>query len=129
MISRLLLRDLEWGLDAVSTVSIDDIGDAIQQHAERHGFSVVRDFAGHGTGVEFHEAPQVAHFGRRGTGVFIRPNMTFTIEPMINAGRYESRILADRWTAVTVDGSLSAQWEHTLFVTETGCEVLTVAGR
>ena len=120
---------LDLGIEQVAPgARLGDIGYAIQQHAERHGFSVVRDFAGHGTGVEFHEAPQVAHFGRRGTGVVMRPNMTFTIEPMINAGRYESRILADRWTAVTVDGSLSAQWEHTLLVTETGCEVLTVSG-
>jgi methionyl aminopeptidase len=103
------------------------IGYVIQQHAERHGFSVVRDFAGHGTGVEFHEAPQVLHYGRPGTGVVLCPNMTFTIEPMVNAGRFESRLLADRWTAVTADGSLSAQWEHTVLVTETGVEVLTIS--
>ena len=106
---------------------LGDIGHAIQRHAERYGFSVVRDFAGHGTGVEFHEAPQILHYGRPKTGVALRPNMTFTIEPMINSGRYDSRILADRWTAVTVDGSLSAQWEHTLLVTESGVEVLTVS--
>ncbi|ETW92522.1 MAG: methionine aminopeptidase, partial [Candidatus Entotheonella gemina] len=119
---------LDLGIEQVKPgAKLGTIGHAIQQHAEGHGFSVVRDFAGHGTGVEFHEAPQVVHYGRPGTGVALRPNMTLTIEPMINTGRHESRILADRWTAVTVDGSLSAQWEHTILVTETGSEVLTVS--
>jgi methionyl aminopeptidase len=119
---------LDLGIDQVKPgTRLGTIGYVIQRHAEKHGFSVVRDFAGHGTGVEFHEAPQVLHYGRPGTGPALRPNMTFTIEPMINVGRFESRILADRWTAVTVDGSLSAQWEHTLLVTETGVEVLTVS--
>lgn len=119
---------LDLGIEQVKPgAKLGDIGHAIQQHAEGHGFSVVRDFAGHGTGVEFHEAPQVVHYGRPRTGAVIQPNMIFTIEPMINAGRYQSRILADRWTAVTVDGSLSAQWEHTLLVTDTGVEVLTVS--
>lgn len=107
--------------------TIGDIGNVIQQHAEKHGFSVVRDFCGHGVGIEFHEDPQVPHYGEAKTGPVLMPNMVFTIEPMINMGRYESRILADRWTAVTEDGSLSAQWEHTIHVTEEGAEVLTAS--
>ena len=102
-----------------------DIGHAIQTHAESLGYSVVRDFCGHGVGVEFHEAPQILHYGTPGTGDLMQENMVFTIEPMINMGRPESRILGDGWTAVTVDGSLSAQWEHTIHVTGEGCQVLT----
>ena len=102
-----------------------DIGHAIQTHAESLGYSVVRDFCGHGVGVEFHEAPQILHYGTPGTGDLMQENMVFTIEPMINMGRPESRILGDGWTAVTVDGSLSAQWEHTIHVTGEGCLVLT----
>jgi methionyl aminopeptidase len=102
-----------------------DIGHAIQTHAESLGYSVVRDFCGHGVGVEFHEAPQILHYGSPGTGDLMQENMVFTIEPMINMGRPESRILGDGWTAVTVDGSLSAQWEHTIHVTGEGCQVLT----
>ncbi len=105
---------------------LGDIGHAIQSHAESHGFSVVRAFVGHGTGVDFHEEPQVPHFGRRGHGAPMIAGTVFTIEPMINAGRYDIKILADGWTAVTVDGSLSAQWEHTVLVTEEGYEALTV---
>ncbi|MDR0576780.1 MAG: type I methionyl aminopeptidase [Candidatus Accumulibacter sp.] len=108
--------------------TLGDIGHAIQRHAESAGFSVVREFCGHGVGARFHEEPQVVHFGRPGTGVALRPNMIFTIEPMINAGKAAIRILADGWTAVTKDHSLSAQWEHTVLVTETGYEVLTVSG-
>jgi methionyl aminopeptidase len=104
---------------------VGDIGHAIQQHAEGHGYSVVRRFVGHGTGVRFHEPPDVFHYGETGTGIALLPNMTFTIEPMINAGGYEIRVLDDGWTAVTADGSLSAQWEHTVRVTEEGVEVLT----
>lgn len=119
---------LDLGIEQVKPgARLGDIGYAIQQHAEGRGFSVVRDFAGHGTGVEFHEAPQVLHYGRPRTGEVLRTNMTLTIEPMINVGRFESRVLADKWTAVTVDGSLSAQWEHTVLVTDTGVEVLTVS--
>ena len=102
-----------------------DIGYAIQTHAESFGFSVVRDFCGHGVGVEFHEAPQILHYGSAGTGDILQKDMVFTIEPMINMGRAESRILGDGWTAVTVDGSLSAQWEHTIHVTADGFDVLT----
>ena len=104
---------------------LGDIGHAIQNHAEKNGFSVVRDFAGHGVGIEFHEAPQVLHYGQPGKGEMLRENMVFTIEPMINMGSYECRILGDGWTAVTADGSLSAQWEPTLLVTESGAEILT----
>ena len=104
---------------------LGDIGHAIQNHAERNGFSVVRDFAGHGVGLEFHEAPQVLHYGQPGKGEMLRENMVFTIEPMINMGSYECKILGDGWTAVTADGSLSAQWEHTLLVTNSGAEILT----
>ena len=104
---------------------LGDIGYAIQNHAEKHGFSVVRDFAGHGVGLEFHEAPQVLHYGQPGKGEMLRENMVFTIEPKINMGSYECRILGDGWTAVTADGSLSAQWEHTLLVTDSGAEILT----
>ena len=104
---------------------LGDIGHAIQNHAEKNGFSVVRDFAGHGVGLEFHEAPQVLHYGQPGKGEMLRENMVFTIEPMINMGSYECRILGDGWTAVTADGSLSAQWEHTLLVTDSGAEILT----
>ena len=104
---------------------LGDIGHAIQNHAEKNGFSVVRDFAGHGVGIEFHEAPQVLHYGQPGKGEMLRENMVFTIEPMINMGSYECRILGDGWTAVTADGSLSAQWEHTLLVTNSGAEILT----
>ncbi len=106
---------------------LGDIGNAIQLHAEHHGYSVVREFCGHGIGKKFHEEPQVLHYGRRGVGLALQPGMTFTIEPMINAGKPEIRQLADGWTVVTKDHSLSAQWEHTVLVTETGYEVLTVS--
>jgi methionyl aminopeptidase len=104
---------------------IGDIGCAIQEHAESHGYSVVRQFVGHGTGVEFHEAPDVYHYGVPGTGAELVPNMVFTIEPMINVGGIGVKVLEDGWTAVTSDGELSAQWEHTVLVTEDGVEVLT----
>jgi methionyl aminopeptidase len=102
-----------------------DIGHAIQSYAEGLGYSVVRDFAGHGVGIEFHEEPQILHYGEPNTGVTLQKNMVFTIEPMINIGRAECKILRDGWTAVTSDGSLSAQWEHTIRVTDTGVEILT----
>ena len=107
--------------------TLGDIGHAIQQHAEGAGYSVVREFCGHGIGKRFHEDPQVVHYGQPGTGIPLRPNMIFTIEPMINAGKAAIRTLADGWTVVTKDHSLSAQWEHTVLVTETGYEVLTVS--
>jgi methionyl aminopeptidase len=106
---------------------LGDIGHAIQQHTERHHFSVVREFCGHGIGRNFHEEPQVLHYGRPGTGLVLEAGMIFTIEPMINAGRAGIRCLADGWTVVTADHSLSAQWEHTILVTTDGFEVLTVS--
>jgi methionyl aminopeptidase len=106
---------------------LGDVGAAIQQHAETHGYSVVREFCGHGIGRKFHEEPQVLHYGRSGTGTRLQPGMTFTIEPMINAGKPAIRELADGWTIVTKDHSLSAQWEHTVLVTGTGYEVLTLS--
>ena len=119
-------RCLEIGLSLVRPgARLGDIGAGIQEFAEGRGFSVVRDFIGHGIGRGFHEAPEVKHTGRRNTGLRLQPGMVFTIEPMINAGDYLLRILSDDWTAVTLDGKWSAQFEHTLVVTETGCEVLT----
>ena len=106
---------------------LGDIGHAIQRFAEANGFSVVREFCGHGIGLRFHEDPQVLHYGRPGTGMELVPGMTFTIEPMINAGRAGIRSLADGWTVVTADHSLSAQWEHTVLVTYDGHEVLTLS--
>ena len=121
--------DCMWlGIESVRPGAyLGDIGHAIQTHAENHGYSVVREFCGHGIGRRFHEEPQVLHYGRARTGVRLAEGMTFTIEPMINAGRAEVRQLADGWTVVTKDHSLSAQWEHTVLVTGTGCEVLTVS--
>lgn len=106
---------------------LGDIGHAIQGHAERAGYSVVREFCGHGIGAKFHEEPQVLHYGRPHTGVRLQSGMVFTIEPMINAGKAAIRTMADGWTIVTKDHSLSAQWEHTILVTDTGYEVLTVS--
>ena len=106
---------------------LGDIGHAIQRHAEANGFSIVREFCGHGIGRQFHEEPQVLHYGRPGTGLRLQAGMTFTIEPMVNAGRAGIRALADGWTIVTADHSLSAQWEHTVLVTDAGYEVLTVS--
>ena len=106
---------------------LGDIGHAIQSYAEREqGFGVVRDFVGHGIGRSFHEEPQVMHVGKPRTGIRLRPNMTFTIEPMINAGTWKVKVLEDGWTAVTLDGSLSAQYEHTIAVTTHGVEIMTV---
>ena len=104
---------------------LGDVGAVIQGHAEKNGFSVVREFCGHGIGRKFHEEPQVLHYGKPATGMPLEPGMTFTIEPMINAGKPGIRELADGWTIVTKDHSLSAQWEHTVLVTPSGHEVLT----
>jgi methionyl aminopeptidase len=106
---------------------LGDIGHTIQRHAESHGFSVVREFCGHGIGRQFHEEPQVLHYGRPGTGLRLQPGMMFTVEPMINAGRAGIRALADGWTIVTADHSLSAQWEHTVLVTPEGFEIMTLS--
>ena len=106
---------------------LGDIGHAIQKFAENLGCSIVREFCGHGIGQGFHEEPQILHYGRPGTGETLRPGMIFTIEPMINAGKRDIKELGDGWTIVTRDHSLSAQWEHTVLVTETGYEVLTLS--
>ena len=107
--------------------TLGDVGHAIQSHAEAHRYSVVRDFCGHGIGRVFHQAPNVMHFGEPGEGMVLEPGMVFTIEPMINAGRYDTKILEDGWTAVTRDKSLSAQFEHAVGVTETGVEIFTLS--
>ena len=104
---------------------LGDIGHAIQRHAEKHRYGVVRDFCGHGLGRVFHDRPEVVHIGRPGTGPELRPGMFFTIEPMINIGKPDVRMLDDGWTAVTRDRSLSAQFEHSIGITETGCEIFT----
>lgn len=119
-------ESLRLGIEQVKPgATLGDIGHAIQKYAEGQGCSVVREFVGHGVGLDFHEQPQVLHFGRPGTGVTLVPGMVFTIEPMVNIGRKELHVLGDRWTAVTNDGSLSAQFEQTLLVTDDGYESLT----
>lgn len=105
---------------------LGDIGHVIQQHAEKHNYSIVREYCGHGIGANFHEEPQVVHYGRPNTGEELQAGMCFTIEPMVNAGKRYSKILPDQWTVVTKDRSLSAQWEHTLLVTDNGVEILTL---
>ena len=105
---------------------LGDVGAVIQQHVEKHRFSVVRDYCGHGIGRVFHEDPQVLHYGDAGTGMKLKAGMTLTVEPMVNAGKAAVRLLPDGWTVVTKDHSLSAQWEHTVLITETGYEVLTL---
>lgn len=105
---------------------LGDIGHAIQVHAEKHNYSVVREYCGHGIGEGFHEDPQVLHYGRPGTGDVLKTGMCITVEPMINAGERHSKLLKDGWTVVTKDRSLSAQFEHTILVTDTGCEILTL---
>jgi methionyl aminopeptidase len=106
---------------------LGDVGYAIQRHAERHRYGVVRDFCGHGLGRLFHDAPEVVHVGRPGTGPELRPGMFFTIEPMINIGRADVKLLEDGWTAVTRDRSLSAQFEHSIGITDDGCEIFTLS--
>ena len=108
-----------------SGTHLGDIGDAIQNYVEKKGFSVVRDFCGHGIGKVFHEEPNILHYGKKGEGVKLKPGMVFTIEPMINEGMFETKLLKDGWTAVTRDKSLSAQFEHTIGVTEDGFEIFT----
>ena len=115
------------GIAAVKPgAQLGDIGHTIQRHAEAHNYSVVREYCGHGIGREFHEDPQVLHYGRPGSGLILQAGMTFTIEPMINTGKRYTKVLRDGWTVVTKDHSLSAQWEHTILVTEDGHEVLTL---
>lgn len=114
------------GIDAVRPgATLGDVGAAIQQFVESHRCSVVREYCGHGIGRGFHEEPQVLHYGKPGTGMRLEAGMTFTIEPMVNAGRRDVKVLPDGWTVVTKDHSLSAQWEHTILITDTGAEILT----
>ena len=125
-IVRVAKESLKVGMEAVKPGNtIGDIGWDIQTYAEGEGCSVVREFVGHGVGYDFHEAPQVPHFGRKGEGIVLVPGMIFTIEPMINIGKKELKVLKDKWTAVTIDKSLSAQFEQTILVTENGYESLT----
>ena len=121
--------DCMWlGIDQIKPgAHLGDIGHAIQKYAEAQGYSVVREYCGHGVGQVFHEDPQVLHYGRPGTGIELQAGMIFTVEPMINAGRRDIRTMPDQWTVKTRDRSLSAQWEHTVLVTPTGYEVLTVS--
>ncbi len=121
-------QDAMWrGIGMVAPgIRLGDIGHAIQQLAEAAGFSIVREYCGHGIGRNFHEEPQVMHYGKPGTGMELRAGMCFTIEPMVNAGKAPIRLLPDQWTVVTKDRKLSAQWEHTLLVTDNGHEVLTL---
>jgi methionyl aminopeptidase len=119
-------RSLELGIAEVrDNARLGDIGAAIQEYAESQGCSVVRDYVGHGIGRQFHTAPQVPHYGTRGAGKRVKAGMVFTIEPMINLGKYPCEVLEDNWTVLTLDRSLSAQFEHTIVVTQGGCEVLT----
>ena len=118
---------LELGIKAARPWGfLGDIGEAIQKNAESHGYSVVRDFCGHGVGLAFHEKPEVEHVGKKGSGMLLVPGMIFTIEPMINLGDYEIFIDEENdWTVYTADGSASAQWENTILITEEGPEILT----
>ena len=126
-VTRIARECLFIGIDMVKPgIRLGDIGHAIQTHAEKNRCSVVREFCGHGIGRIFHEDPQVLHYGKPGTREMLEPGMTFTIEPMINAGKAAIRILPDHWTVITKDHSLSAQWEHTLLVTNDGVEILTL---
>ncbi len=127
-VSDIALEALNAGIAVVRPgARLGDIGYAIQRLAEGKGCSVVREYCGHGIGQGFHEEPQVLHYGNAGTGEVLREGMTFTIEPMINAGRAETRLLGDQWTVVTKDHSLSAQWEHTIAVTANGVDILTLS--
>jgi methionyl aminopeptidase len=126
-LSRVARECMLIGIDMVKPgIKLGDIGHAIQQHAENEHFSVVREYCGHGIGQVFHEEPQVLHYGSPDTGMTLQTGMTFTIEPMINAGKRQVRQLPDGWTVVTKDRSLSAQWEHTILVTDDGHEILTL---
>lgn len=126
-LSRVTQECLYLGIEQVRPgCHLGDIGAVIQKHAERQGFSVVREYCGHGIGRLFHEEPQVLHYGSAGTGIELKEGMIFTIEPMINQGVADTRLMGDGWTAITKDRKLSAQWEHTLLVTATGYEILTL---
>jgi methionyl aminopeptidase len=124
--SQISLECMRLGIGVVKPgAHLGDIGFVIQKHAESNNCSVVREYCGHGIGLGFHEDPQVLHYGKAGTGIKLEPGMIFTIEPMINAGKRHVKLLSDNWTVVTKDHSASAQWEHTILVTETGHDVLT----
>lgn len=126
-LSRVAYECLRLGIDLVKPgTRLGDIGHAIQQHAEANNYSVVREYCGHGIGRAFHEDPQVLHYGNRGSGMELKSGMTLTVEPMINAGKRHVRLLNDGWTVVTKDHSLSAQWEHTVLITDSGYDVLTL---
>ncbi len=125
-ISQVSLDCLHIGIETVRPgVDIAEIGRKIERYAQKQRCSVVREYCGHGIGKKFHDEPQVIHYADRDTGIIMEPGMTFTIEPMINLGKPEIRVLPDKWTVVTRDRSLSAQWEHTILVTEDGAEILT----
>ena len=125
-VSRISYECMKLAIEMVKPgVRLGDLGHAIQTHAEKNNCSVVREYCGHGIGRVFHEDPQVLHYGTPNTGMVLEPGMTFTIEPMINAGKRHVKLLADRWTVVTKDHSPSAQWEHTILVTDNGFDVLT----
>ena len=127
-LSELTYQAMWLGINKVKPdATLGDIGYAIQSFAEKNGYSVVREFCGHGIGQKFHEEPQVLHYGRPGTGIKLRAGMIFTIEPMINAGKRDIKQMPDGWTIVTKDRSLSAQWEHTVLVTDNGYEVMTLS--
>ena len=125
-LSRICYEAMMCGVETIKPgTRLGDLGYAVQKHAESYGYSVVREYCGHGIGRRFHEEPHILHYGKPDTGAQLLPGMTFTVEPMLNAGKKETRLQADRWTVVTSDGSLSAQWEHTVLVTESGYEILT----
>ncbi len=127
-LSRICYEAMMRGIETIKPgTRLGDLGYAVQKHAESHGYSVVREYCGHGIGRRFHEEPHVLHYGKPDTGIELEQGMTFTVEPMVNAGKKETRLQADRWTVVTSDGSLSAQWEHTVLVTESGYEILTLS--
>ena len=127
-ISRITYESMWKGIKAVKPGNqLGDIGHAIQTHAEKHGYTIVKEYCGHGIGKIYHDDPQILHYGKPGMGIEIKEGMTFTIEPMINAGKASVRLLPDQWTVVTRDHSLSAQWEHTILVTKNSFEVLTLA--
>jgi len=126
-LTKITLESLWIGIDQVRPgAHLSNIGHAIQSYVESNNYSVVREYCGHGIGRKFHEEPQILHYGSPGSGILLQPGMCFTIEPMVNAGKRQVKLLPDGWTVVTKDRSLSAQWEHTLLVTDTGCDVLTL---
>ena len=128
-ISQIAYESLCKGIKAVKPGNkLGDIGYAIQSHAEKNYFSIVKEYCGHGIGEIYHDEPQILHYGIPDTGIELKEGMTFTIEPMINSGKADVRVLSDEWTVVTKDHSLSAQWEHTILVTSNGCEILTDRG-